>query len=48
MKYGFLSVFLTIFVGGEIARKFSIESFTNDFRIIKERREQKHKYVSKS
>ena len=48
MKYGFLSVFLTMFVGGEIARKFSIESFTNDFRIIKERRAQKHKYVSKS
>ena len=40
--------FLTMFVGEEIARKFSIESFTNDFRIIKERRAQKHRFVSKS
>ena len=37
-----------MFVGEEIARKFSIESFTDDFRIIKERRAQKHRFVSKS
>lgn len=50
MKNGFLSVFffLTTFVEGEIARKFSIESFANEFRLIKERGAQKHKYVSKS
>lgn len=50
MKNGFLSVFffLTTFVEGEIASKFSIESFANEFRLIKERGAQKHKYVSKS
>lgn len=47
-KNGFLSVCLTMFVEGEIVWKFGIESFTNDFRIIKERRAQKHKFVSKS